>query len=150
MENDWILANIKKTMKEKGVKSATISKAIGISEGEFSKILNGQRIDYYDYLPKIANFFGISYHQLVKQDSNIIQNNHNQEGGTAIANSNGPDQVYVDKLFNQCDETIKSKDKTIKTLEDLYQTEKDAKDSLKRKYEKLKLRLQELEDQLKK
>jgi hypothetical protein len=31
-----------------------VSNAIGISKGEFSKILSGQRKDYFKYLPLLA------------------------------------------------------------------------------------------------
>ena len=35
-EKDWILENIKRIIKEKNLKVENISKAIGISSGEFS------------------------------------------------------------------------------------------------------------------
>lgn len=139
MENDWILRNIRTMMKDKDLKMENFSRDIGISVGEFSKILNGQRKNYYDHLPKMAELLGVSFHELVKQDSTIIQNNHHQEGGTAM--HNGVDQNYIDKLVEQCHHTIEAKDATIKILETLIQTEKDLKENFKRKYEILKARL---------
>ncbi len=148
MENDWILSNIKKIIKEKNLKLENVSNDIGKSTGEFSKILNGERKNYFSDLPKIAQALDVDFHTLVKQDSTVIQNNHHQEGGTAIAN-NINDQKYIDKLVNQCQHTIESKEATIKTLEDLVKNEKEAKENFKRKYEKMKLKVQELEMLLK-
>lgn len=145
LHKDWILDNIKKIIREKNLKVENVSKAVGISSGEFSKIINGQRINYYEHLPKIAEVCGVTFHELVKQESSVIQNNHHQEGGTAIANSNNLDKLYVDKLVSQCQSTIISKDETIKTLTDLLTLEREAKENYKRKYEKMKVRLQEIE-----
>jgi lambda repressor-like predicted transcriptional regulator len=59
MTKDWILANIENIMREKGLKLETVSKEIGISKGEFSKILSEQRKDYPKYLVKIAEILEV-------------------------------------------------------------------------------------------
>jgi transcriptional regulator with XRE-family HTH domain len=62
---DWILNNIKGILKEKALKVETVSSEIGISKGEFSKILSGEREQYFKYLPQISQSLGVSFHQLV-------------------------------------------------------------------------------------
>ena len=62
---DWILENIRILMKEKGIKVENLFPAIGISQGELSKILSGQRSDYFKHLPNFAIALGVTYHQLV-------------------------------------------------------------------------------------
>ncbi len=145
LEKDWILENIKKKLNEKQVKVETISKEIGISKGEFSKILSGQRKDYYKYLPQIAAFFGVTFHQLVTPDQ-VILNNYGEvkeqsQGNVAHLNIT-TDKVLYERLIEEC----KNKDKT---KDELIQVEREAKENYKRKYEKMKLRVIELENQLK-
>jgi len=51
-----------------------VSKDIGVSIGEFSKIIIGQKKNYFEHLPQMLHYFGIYFHNLVKQDSAIIKN----------------------------------------------------------------------------
>lgn len=43
-----------------------MGKAQGISQGTYSKLENGKIKDCFDYLPKIAQVLGVSFHELVK------------------------------------------------------------------------------------
>lgn len=65
MKNDWILKKIKSLLKEKEIKMENFSKEIGISVGEFSKILSGERANYFKHLPQIALSLDVDFHDLV-------------------------------------------------------------------------------------
>ena len=135
-ENDWILPKIKKIIKERQTKIEHIAKSIGVSNGEFSKILNGERLNYYKHIPAIADYFNLSFLELVKND---LPNHFN------TSTSENSEIFLLNKYITQCNETISSKDATIKTLDDLVKSEREAKENYKRKYEncKEKLRLSE-------
>lgn len=133
-ENDWILPKIKKLVKEKQIKIEHIAKTIGISNGEFSKILNGERRNYYKYLPAIAEYFDIPFLNIVKED---IENS--ELNNKSI--SQHPDYPLLKGNIVQFEETIKAKEASIKILEDLVKAEREAKENYKRKYENCKEKL---------
>lgn len=143
-EKDWILENIKKIIKEKGLKVENVSNAIGISKGEFSKILSGQRDNYPKYLPQIADSLEVSFHQLVTPN-NVILNNYGeikeQSQGQVANMYNSTDKVLYERLINECNEKDKTKDELLKT-------EREAKENYKRKYEAMKAKVQELEKKI--
>jgi transcriptional regulator with XRE-family HTH domain len=142
-KKDWIIENIHSFMKDKGMKLDTISSTIGISHGEFSKILKGEREQYYKHLPQIAHVLGVTYHDLVKQNTSTIQDNLRYEDESALHNGIAPN--YAHQLVNQCQHTIDALKSTIATLNSLVKNEKEAKENFKRKYEKMKARVEELE-----
>jgi transcriptional regulator with XRE-family HTH domain len=138
IEYDWILLKIKKIIKERQTKIEHIAKSIGVSNGEFSKILNGERLNYYKHIPAIAEYFNIPFLSFVKEDSSNL----------AIKNqsiSQHPDYQLLNGNIIQFEEIIKAKEANIKTLEELVISEREAKENYKRKYEncKEKLRLSE-------
>jgi transcriptional regulator with XRE-family HTH domain len=132
IENDWILAKIKKIIKERQTKIEHIAKSIGISNGEFSKILNGERLNYFKHIPAIADYFNLSFLELVKND---LPNHFNSP------TSENSEVFLLDNYITQCKETISSKDANIKTLDDLVKSEREAKENYKRKYENCKEKL---------
>ena len=137
-ENDWILPKIKKLIREKQTKVENLAKFIGISQGELSKILNGERLNYYKHIPAIAEYFNIPFLSFAKEDSSNL----------AIKNlsiSQHPDYHLLNGNIIQFEEIIKAKEANIKTLEELVISEREAKENYKRKYEncKEKLRLSE-------
>ncbi len=132
IENDWILPKIKKIIKERQTKIVHIAKSIGISNGEFSKILNGERLNYYKHIPAIADYFNLSFLELVKND---LPNHFN------TTTSENSEVFLLDNYITQCKETISSKDANIKTLDDLVKSEREAKENYKRKYENCKEKL---------
>lgn len=132
IENDWILPKIKKIIKERQTKIVHIAKSIGISNGEFSKILNGERLNYYKHIPAIADYFNLSFLELVKNDLPSHFNSPTSENSEVF---------LLDNYITQCKETISSKDANIKTLDDLVKSEREAKENYKRKYENCKEKL---------
>ena len=132
IENDWILPKIKKIIKQRQTKIVHIAKSIGISNGEFSKILNGERLNYYKHIPAIADYFNLSFLELVKND---LPNHFNSP------TSENSEVFLLDNYITQCKETISSKDANIKTLDDLVKSEREAKENYKRKYENCKEKL---------
>jgi transcriptional regulator with XRE-family HTH domain len=139
LEKDWILENVKNIIAEKQLKVENISNAIGISKGEFSKILNGQRKDYFKYLPLLAENLGVSFHQLVKNEPKYNQVNNHQKGGTSFHNIMETDKTIVEKMFAQYEDSIK-------TLHEYNNNLKQERDNYKRKYENMKNRLIKLEE----
>jgi transcriptional regulator with XRE-family HTH domain len=85
-KKDFILENIKDIMKNKSIKVETVSTGIGISKGEFSKILSGERENYFKHLPQIAHSLGVSFHELVTPKS-VVQNNHGEVKENSIGNA---------------------------------------------------------------
>ncbi len=95
---DWILENIRNIMHEKHIKVENISSAIGISNGELSKILNGERKDYFKHLPNIAKVLEVSFHQLVTPQNGNVFNNHGSIDTIGVAQAH---------IVEQKDESIK-------------------------------------------
>lgn len=106
MENH-IIENIRHFRKELNIKTEYISSQLGISQGEYSKIENGQRNDYYKYLPQLAQIFQIDFLKLVTPRNNVSQTNNHQQGGTALSLQNiyGDMEVYK-KALQMAEETI--------------------------------------------
>ncbi len=135
---DWILDNIRNIMKEKSIKVENLATSIGNSKGELSKILNGERKDYFKYLPDIAKGLNVSFHNLVSpQNENI--------------NDNGVGQAHI---LEQKDESIKNlllaKDLIIDGKNEILAIQKNQIENLERKYKNLKEKLVDTELQLKK
>ncbi len=129
-ENDWILPKIKKLIKEKQTKLEILAKFIGISQGELSKILSGERLNYYKYIPAIADYFEIPFLSLVCNENNI---------NSSI--SYHPDFQLLNNNINQFETIIKAKEANIKTLEVLVVNLTESKENYKRKYESCKEKL---------
>jgi len=108
-KKDWILENIKDIMKEKSIKVETVSTEIGISKGEFSKILSGEREQYYKHLPLIAQSLGVSFHSLVTPKG-LVQNNHGEVKENSVGNASntqihhhGNKDLY-ERMFAVCED----------------------------------------------
>jgi DNA-binding Xre family transcriptional regulator len=142
MEKDWILDNIKRVLAEKQIKVETVSNEIGISKGEFSKILSGQRKDYFKYLPQIAESIETTFHELVTPP-HIVQNNHVDEvNANGVGNAGNVYQQnnieLYERIISECEEKDKAKDMLIEQL----RTELD---NFKRKYQNAKDKVKEFE-----
>jgi transcriptional regulator with XRE-family HTH domain len=129
-ENDWILPKIKILIRENQTKLEILAKFIGISQGELSKILNGERLNYYKYIPTIADYFEIPFLSLVCNENNI---------NSSI--SYHPDFQLLNNNINQLEAIIKAKEANIKTLEVLVINLTESKENYKRKYESCKEKL---------
>lgn len=120
-EKDWILENIRQILRDTGIKEEYLAGHLGISQGELSKILSGQRKDYPKYLPQIAESLKVSFHRLVLPPG-VVQNNF----GPIAAHGIG----QVSNLFQEnkelCEQLLKAKDEII-------QAERDAKEELRKR-----------------
>ncbi|MDP2176718.1 MAG: helix-turn-helix transcriptional regulator [Bacteroidota bacterium] len=131
---DWILENIVKIRKLKNKQGPEMAKALGIAQGTYSKLENGKIKDYYEYLPKIAQILGVSFHELVspnrlndfKKPLEVNANNLD-----SISNSNNSVPEIVIQQF----EVI------INVLKELNENLKSERDNYKRKYENCKVKL---------
>ena len=141
MQKDWILDNIKRILAEKQIKVETVSNEIGISKGEFSKILSGQRKEYFKYLPQIAESIQITFHELVTP-TQIIQNNHgeinNNENGNASNDYQQNNIELYERIIKETLEKDRAKDMLIEQL-------KNELVNFKRKYQNAKNKIKELE-----
>jgi len=66
---DQTLNNIAYYMRSRHIKVENMARALGISAGEFSKILNGQRKHYHKHLPGIAAYLNIDLQALSVLDA---------------------------------------------------------------------------------
>lgn len=131
-EQDWILQNIRNKMKESDTKVEVLGKYLEISGSEVSKILHGQRKNYFHYLPKIADFFRISFHELV-QPSNHVQNNYGniQSHGIGYLSTqqfSNDSSINSSELYERIISEMKDK---IALLQDLLETERAGKQASK-------------------
>lgn len=134
MNSDWIIENIKNLIHEKGIKVENISRELGISKGEFSKIINGQRKDYIKYLPAIAECLKVGYRVLL-----LPKDSYNNAD-----NKNQADRIYLElyeRLIIQYKVTQEANSDLIKVL-------KESCEIYKRKYINMKQRVEVLESRL--
>ena len=141
-KNDWILSNILKLRILKNKQGPEIAKELGIAQGTYSKLENGKIKNYFDYLPKIANALGVSFHDLVKYEPSINQIKYASNDNREIeGNTNSNDFVITEKLILHCEETIK-------TLLEMNELVIQERDYYKRKYKFLKVKLNTLEENI--
>ena len=111
---DWILENIVKIRKLKNKQGPEMAKALGIAQGTYSKLENGKIKDYYEYLPKIAQVLGVSFHELFSPNG-VVQNNYGSIESKGIGLVNHVN-IYEDRL---ADKVIAQLEDTIKILKEL-------------------------------
>lgn len=139
MNSDWIIENIKNLIHQKGIKVENISKDLGISKGEFSKIMNGQRKDYIKYLPAIADYLKVGYKVLL-----LPRDNHNNAD-----NKNQADRIYqelYERLILQFKVTQEANSDLIQLLKESCETYKNKYINEKQRVDFLEGRLRELEN----
>ena len=67
MDTQAILANnIKRMMRDRGLKQRFIAERAGFEENTFSNMLNGRKIIRAEYIPLIANALGVTANDLFK------------------------------------------------------------------------------------
>ncbi len=142
-QKDRILEKINKIVHEKRLKTENVSKAIGISKGEFSKILSGKRKEYFKHLPKIAEILGMSFTQLVSHDS-FLENSFEYQNDSQILKI----CALYERLININDLKDEAKDQLILQLQEALKKEANYKEIYLCKYSKLKTRLISLESEL--
>jgi len=119
---DLILGNLRKILQEKGVKVENISRGIGISKGEFSKILSGQRKDYAKHLHRMADYLNVSYHHLMNTPNTMD-----------FKTANDLQTDLYERLINECKEKDKAKDDLIKNLYEQIENLKNKHAEVKKK-----------------
>ena len=142
MENkDWILHNILRLRKLKGKQGPEMARELGIVQGTYSKLENGKIKDYYEYLPKIAQILGVSFHELINPTGVAEQAAHKPVG---VPEYN--DRQLVQKLIEQYEEIIRTKHATIVAKDELLKNEREIRESYKDKYEHIKTQLEQLQN----
>lgn len=62
-----LIANIRRIIKEKGLKQCAIAKKAGFSPRLFSSMLNERKVILAEYIPSIATALGVSINELYKR-----------------------------------------------------------------------------------
>jgi transcriptional regulator with XRE-family HTH domain len=145
-ENDeWLLKNIKDFRIQKGIKSEVIASSLGISQGDYSRLENGKKKDYFHLLPKLAEIFNIGYIELItnKEKTIEITGNHYDQSTGNTAHTINIDQENValnKKIMELKDAIIQEKDAQIAQKDVLISRQDEAIEMWKGKYFRMKER----------
>ncbi|MBL7788228.1 MAG: helix-turn-helix transcriptional regulator [Chitinophagales bacterium] len=145
IKNDWILKNINQLIDEKGIKLEYISAKLGISQGEVSKILKGERECYTKYVYQFSQILNEPYHDLVKNDE-VNQYNYGEIKDNGIGNVRTLKKSIDIEVFEQ---RIQDKDDLINLEREQKIQEREQKEYWKEKYYRIKEKLALVEEKLK-
>jgi len=112
-----ILKNIRIFRKLKDIKSEMMARELGISQSEYSKLENGLKRKWTEYLPKIAQVLGVTFQELVS--INPSMNSGSNNFNTKV---NEPSSVYhhdielYERLIFEMKEKEKLKDELLNTM----------------------------------
>jgi transcriptional regulator with XRE-family HTH domain len=112
-----ILKNIRIFRKLKDVKSEMMARELGISQSEYSKLENGLKRKWTEYLPKIAQVLGVTFQELVS-----ITPTSNNNSNTFSNKVSEPSSVYhhdielYERLIFEMKEKDKLKDELLNTM----------------------------------
>ena len=137
IKNDWVLDNINKIISKKGIKLEVISTALGISQGEVSKILKGERECYTKYVYQFSQILNEPYHDIVKNDE-VNQYNYGEIKDNGIGNVRTLKKSIDIELFEQ---RIQDKDDLINLEREHKIQEREQKEYWKEKYYRIKEKL---------
>ena len=137
IKNDWILKNINQLIVEKGIKLEYISAKLGISQGEVSKILKGERECYTKYVYQFSQILNEPYHDIVKNDE-VNQYNYGEIKDNGIGNIRTLKKSIDIELFEQ---RIQDKDDLINLEREQKIQEREQKEYWKEKYYRIKEKL---------
>ena len=137
IKNDWVLDNINKIISKKGIKLEYISAKLGISQGEVSKILKGERECYTKYVYQFSQILNEPYHDIVKNDE-VNQYNYGEIKDNGIGNIRTLKKSIDIELFEQ---RIQDKDDLIKLEREQKIQEREQKEYWKEKYYRIKEKL---------
>ena len=138
---DQILKNIRLYRKLKDIKAESIAKNLGMSQSEYSKLENGLKRKWTDYLPKIAELFGVSFQELITPNA-MVQSKMIQHH-MALSEPNQTVYYTLDKeLYERFINELKEKERL---KDELLKAERDIKEAYKRKYENMKEKLNMIE-----
>ena len=137
IKNDWVLDNINKIISKKGIKLEYISAKLGISQGEVSKILKGERECYTKYVYQFSQILNEPYHDIVKNDE-VNQYNYGEIKDNGIGNVRTLKKSIDIELFEQ---RIQDKDDLINLEREQKIQEREQKEYWKEKYYRIKEKL---------
>lgn len=64
-----IITNIKKLIKNKGLKQSFVAKQVGFNSQSFSDILNGRKLLRVEHLPELADALGVEIEDFFRKKS---------------------------------------------------------------------------------
>lgn len=119
-----IIENIKHEIKIQNLKLDFIAKSLGISIGEFSKILSGERKNFYKYLFAISNILNVEFMKLFYNKEHKMAEQFNLQELENL-------RLELEKkefLIAQFQQTIKANEIALKALEELLKLERELKE----------------------
>jgi transcriptional regulator with XRE-family HTH domain len=143
LKNDWVLRNINKLIEEKGMKLEYISAKLGISQGEVSKILKGERDSYTKYVYQFSQILNEPYHEIIKNDE-VNQYNYGEIKDNGIGNVHTFKKALDIEVYEH---RVKDKDDIILLEREQKMQEREQKEYWKAKYYKLKEKFTQLESE---
>jgi len=127
---ELILKNIRIFRKVKDIKSENLARSLGISQSEYSKLENGQKRKWTEYLPKIAEVLQVTFQELVTVNL-VIQ----KPSPIPASLVNEPSQYYqapdvelYERIIYELKEKERLKDELLISL-------RDSQENYKQKYE---------------
>jgi transcriptional regulator with XRE-family HTH domain len=109
--NNSIGNKLKELRKQKGLSQEEVSEVLNISQSAYARIEKGESSSWAAHLDKIAEFYGVTPEELIKENRVII--NNNQQGGVGYAETINQ---LSEKLIEQYELRLKEKDELIALL----------------------------------
>jgi transcriptional regulator with XRE-family HTH domain len=102
-KSNYILDNINEVIKAKKIKLEFIAHKLGISQGEVSKILNGDRKEYEKYIYDFSKILDIDYQELVRnQEVNLVNDGEVRAQNLSVVHNlnHGEKELYNDRILD--------------------------------------------------
>ena len=94
-----VLHKIIQLLKENNKKQIELTDYLGISKNAFTNWKIGDNSSYMKYLPKIAEFFGVSVDYLLGNETSTAENSFTYALYNELAHDLSPDQIQQLKQF---------------------------------------------------
>ena len=94
-----VLNKIVSLLKAKGVKQKELTDYLSVSHNVFTEWKAGRNSSYMKHLPKIAEFFNVSVDCLLREDTQIAENNFTYAMYDEIAHDLSEEQIQQLKQF---------------------------------------------------
>jgi transcriptional regulator with XRE-family HTH domain len=102
-KSNYILDNINEAIKAKKIKLEFIAHKLGISQGEVSKILNGDRKEYEKYIYDFSKILDIDYQELVcNHGVKLINDGDVKEQSQGVLHNlnHGEKELYNERILD--------------------------------------------------
>ena len=94
-----ILNKIIQILKERKIKQVELTNYLGISKNIFTDWKSGRNTSYMKYLPKIAEFFGVSVDYILGKETPTVENDFTYALYDELAHDLSEEQIQQLKQF---------------------------------------------------